>query len=429
MARSVVVSRAGRSWPASGPPDVFRPTVASIPYRGVVCVLLEMDRPLSPYYWVNLAPPPGAVCVAMIEHTRFIPRSATAGVTSSTSPTTWTERPAWTAAWTRSSPPLEPFEGPEPRFRAVRQCLASRAGPLRPAGPLAGGPMPGLAIGRASRGCSTPAWPTSTRTIAEWRWPSLGPAGRRGGGRVVGGCGHERAARNIRRDGASSREAAADRVAGVAGGSGRRLARPRADRRPFSRPRRVRPDGGTDPRRGDAVSRSLGPRAAGLVSGQCRRPNGAAVAGSVARRLDCLAGICTDDRRPAFLSGLLRRRVSARTAWFWSAVFAVAVASYPTALGGGYTETFALPALVAALWMLDGTTPVPGRGRGHRSPARGRVPADRSVGSGCAGCRRSGRVRPRRCSELGAAAGGLRGGRRRSADFGAGLAGGGRRPW
>jgi len=60
---------------------------------------------------------------------------------------------------------------------------------------------------------------------------------------------------------------------------------------------------------------------------------------------------------------LLHGRVSTGMAWFWSGVCAVAVASYPTALGGGYTETFALLPLVAALSLVDsrrGSWPVAG---------------------------------------------------------------------
>jgi protoporphyrinogen oxidase len=45
----------------------------AIPYRGIVCVLLELSRPLSPYYWVNVTDRLGLGCVGIIEHTNFIP--------------------------------------------------------------------------------------------------------------------------------------------------------------------------------------------------------------------------------------------------------------------------------------------------------------------------------------------------------------------
>ncbi len=52
------------------------------------------------------------------------------------------------------------------------------------------------------------------------------------------------------------------------------------------------------------------------------------------------------------LYALMRRRFATSAAWGWSAVAAVGVACYPVALGGGLTETFALPLLLAAWWMV-----------------------------------------------------------------------------
>ena len=49
---------------------------------------------------------------------------------------------------------------------------------------------------------------------------------------------------------------------------------------------------------------------------------------------------------------LLRRRLSALGSWVGSLVFCVGVACYPIALGGGYTESFALLPLVFALWVM-----------------------------------------------------------------------------
>jgi hypothetical protein len=50
------------------------------------------------------------------------------------------------------------------------------------------------------------------------------------------------------------------------------------------------------------------------------------------------------------IDSLLRRRLSSWAALFWSLVCVVGVASYPIALGGGATESFALLPLVAAVW-------------------------------------------------------------------------------
>jgi hypothetical protein len=52
------------------------------------------------------------------------------------------------------------------------------------------------------------------------------------------------------------------------------------------------------------------------------------------------------------MNALLRRCLSSRAACAWSLVFCVGVASFPMALGGGLTESFALLPLVAALWLI-----------------------------------------------------------------------------
>lgn len=54
-------------------PPGYASAMRAIPYRGIVCVLLELSRPLSPYYWVNVTDRLGLGCVGIIEHTNFIP--------------------------------------------------------------------------------------------------------------------------------------------------------------------------------------------------------------------------------------------------------------------------------------------------------------------------------------------------------------------
>ena len=54
-------------------PDSYRQKIEAIPYRGVACLLLELDRPLGRYYWVNLVERTDLACLAVIEHTNFIP--------------------------------------------------------------------------------------------------------------------------------------------------------------------------------------------------------------------------------------------------------------------------------------------------------------------------------------------------------------------
>lgn len=54
-------------------PDAYREKLQAIPYRGIVCALIELDRPLGSYYWVNLVQKTDLACLAIIEHTNFIP--------------------------------------------------------------------------------------------------------------------------------------------------------------------------------------------------------------------------------------------------------------------------------------------------------------------------------------------------------------------
>jgi protoporphyrinogen oxidase len=69
---------------ATVPNDVFEPMVApgllghayierlrSIEYFAALCLLLELDRPFSPFYWTNVAEP-DVPFVGLIEHTNFI---------------------------------------------------------------------------------------------------------------------------------------------------------------------------------------------------------------------------------------------------------------------------------------------------------------------------------------------------------------------
>ena len=54
-------------------PPAYKATIDAIDYRGIVCALLELDRPLSGYYWTNVTDRLGLGCVGIIEHTNFIP--------------------------------------------------------------------------------------------------------------------------------------------------------------------------------------------------------------------------------------------------------------------------------------------------------------------------------------------------------------------
>lgn len=47
-------------------------TFSAVKYFGALCMILELDRPLSPYYWLNIADPQSPMG-GIIEHTNFIP--------------------------------------------------------------------------------------------------------------------------------------------------------------------------------------------------------------------------------------------------------------------------------------------------------------------------------------------------------------------
>jgi protoporphyrinogen oxidase len=53
-------------------PPAYRAAVEATPYRGIVCVLLEMRERLSPYYWTNVTDRLGLGCVGIIEHTNLV---------------------------------------------------------------------------------------------------------------------------------------------------------------------------------------------------------------------------------------------------------------------------------------------------------------------------------------------------------------------
>jgi protoporphyrinogen oxidase len=73
-ARAVVACLSGEAlMGVTAVPDPYRAKIEAIPYRGVVCVLLELDRPLGRHYWVNLIQHTKLECLAVIEHTNFVP--------------------------------------------------------------------------------------------------------------------------------------------------------------------------------------------------------------------------------------------------------------------------------------------------------------------------------------------------------------------
>jgi protoporphyrinogen oxidase len=130
-------------------PEDYRRAIEGIPYRAVVCVLLELDRPLSRHYWINLAQRSDLACVAVIEHTNFIPAERYGGrhlvyLTHYVEP----EGRAWNAEADEIVGAVEEIlRAINGRFERswIVATHISRDRWAQPV-PLAGGPMPGLPL-------------------------------------------------------------------------------------------------------------------------------------------------------------------------------------------------------------------------------------------------------------------------------------------
>ncbi len=59
-------------------PEEYRSRLAGLPATAALCVVLEMNRSLSPYYWLNIADPEFPFG-GLIEHTNYIPRERYGG--------------------------------------------------------------------------------------------------------------------------------------------------------------------------------------------------------------------------------------------------------------------------------------------------------------------------------------------------------------
>jgi protoporphyrinogen oxidase len=130
-------------------PDAYGSAMSEIPYRGIVCVLLELSHPLSPYYWVNVTDRLGLGCVAIIEHTNFIPADRYGG-RNLVYLAHYVERdsPTWSAT------PDELVDAVLPAMRALNAGFARewivdmhvRRDPFAQPVPRVGGPMPDLPV-------------------------------------------------------------------------------------------------------------------------------------------------------------------------------------------------------------------------------------------------------------------------------------------
>ena len=128
-------------------PASYRAAVAAVPFRGIVCALLELTESLSRHYWVNVTDKLGLGCVGIIEHTNLVEPERYGG-----------RRlvylahyvdladPAWTATVDQLIEPVLPaFRSLNPGFqeRWIVDAHVARDPFAQPV-PLAGGPMAGL---------------------------------------------------------------------------------------------------------------------------------------------------------------------------------------------------------------------------------------------------------------------------------------------
>ena len=130
-------------------PPAYRDAVRAIPYRGIVCALVELEHPLTDRYWINVTGRLGLGCVAIIEHTNFVP-AAWYGGSSVVYLAHYVGRedPAWTASDDELVASVdETFRRLNPAWSSswVRSVVVSRDPFAQPV-PLVGGPMPSLLI-------------------------------------------------------------------------------------------------------------------------------------------------------------------------------------------------------------------------------------------------------------------------------------------
>jgi protoporphyrinogen oxidase len=130
-------------------PAAYGDQLRAIPYRGVICALVELDRSVSGFYWTNLTDRGSSDCVGIIEHTNLISAERYGGrhliyLAHYVDP----DSPIFSAA------PDEILSAAEPALRAlnpeysrdwVTTITVSRDRYAQPV-PQIGGPMPTLPI-------------------------------------------------------------------------------------------------------------------------------------------------------------------------------------------------------------------------------------------------------------------------------------------
>ena len=136
-------------------PVPYRDRILAIPYRGIVCALVELDHPVSPYYWVNVTDRIGLGCVGIIEHTNFVSREHYGGATLVyLAHYVGEEDVACTASPDELLAAVEPslrVLNPEYDRHWVRDVHVSRDRFAQPV-PIADGPMASLSVRTGLRG-------------------------------------------------------------------------------------------------------------------------------------------------------------------------------------------------------------------------------------------------------------------------------------
>ncbi len=130
-------------------PDDYRRAVGAIPYRGIACVLVQLDRPVSDRYWINVTDRLGLGCVAIIEHTNLVDATRYGGRhLLYLAHYVGREDAAWTASAAELiSAAALGIRAVNPRFSEdwILDATVARDPFAQPV-PVAGGPMPGLRI-------------------------------------------------------------------------------------------------------------------------------------------------------------------------------------------------------------------------------------------------------------------------------------------
>lgn len=130
-------------------PSPYAGAMSAVLYRGVVCVLIELEHSLSEHYWVNVTDRLGLGCVGIIEHTNFIPADRYGGRhLVYLAHYTGTDEPAWAAGAEElvaaAAPALRRLN-PVFHERWIAGITVSRDQFAQPV-PLAGGPMRDLPL-------------------------------------------------------------------------------------------------------------------------------------------------------------------------------------------------------------------------------------------------------------------------------------------